>query len=1144
MNLRIQLLTVVIFFAAGIAAVLGGRNTSHRERFVLRDRPEISGEREGKEAENDWFMVQRIFPRNDLPKNAASAVRSGMKSLSRSTASVQTSDWTLAGPSNVGGRVTAVVLDPDDVDVVYAAAASGGVWKSNDLGTTWFNIFNESFSVGALAMDPLNSNVIYVGTGEANPSSVDTYPGNGIWRSSDAGSTWTNLGLGQVGQIGRIAVNPLNPNTIFVAALGLYRSQTPDRGIYRSTDRGASWTKVLFVDDTTGAADIVIDPSDTSNVIAATWTYYRTLAYVFRGGPGSALYRSTNGGSAWSKVTAGVPHDDPNYGRFSLAFAPSNPAIVYALASNGGGYNWGGVYRSTDHGATWSLKYAGSSGETQVWYNNIITVDPFDPGKVWAGMTTLYLSTDSAKTFSAAPISGMYHVDHHALVYSPIFPNTLVLGNDGGIYISTDNGGNWMKSLNLPITQYYAGAVSNLNPHRLLGGTQDNGSSETSNGEDPWSFFWGGDGFYCLIDPTDSNYVYAETQNGGIVYSTNGGGSFNGGTSGLDFSEWNGWETPIAFDPSHPKTLYTGFESVFRTRNNMQSWTKISPNLTYQISSGYSTVSTISVSPVDSNVIYAGTGDGRVWVTTNGGGLWTDVSAGLPLHWVSRVVTDPADAATAYVTLSGFREYDSAAHVYRTTDDGASWTSIGGSLPDIPVNDLVVDPANRSHLYIATDLNVMATTDGGATWNVLGSSLPEVTVHQLAFHAPTRQLAAFTHGRSVYTIRIPDANFATATIELNARWNLVSLPLRSQIDSAHYLFPMSGGPAFSYQPGSGYLASPVIVPGTGYWIQLPSGPAQAEISGYLIPAETLAVTAGWNLIGSISSPLPVGAVGTIGTTIISSVFGYSNGYVVTDTILPGGGYWLNMSQAGGIILQSGSRNPRPLPVVGVRELLAKYGTLTIRDAGGNSQTLYVGRASAGMTEASCLLPPVPAPGIFDARFATQSALLLEEDHPGASVPIRVRAGSYPLRIEWHAAGGTDARLTANGTETPMKEHGSITVPREGEQISVRFGPSGNTPTAFALAQNYPNPFNPSTQIGYSLPADARVRLTVYSTTGQLICTLADGVQAAGEKRVVWNGTAASGIPVSSGVYLCRIEIQPLGNPAGAVTFMKKMVCIR
>lgn len=1152
---KIEILcSAIVLLLSGWVILSRGDRTFYKYRIPSRSdhvNAMISRDRGNEgEAESDWFIMQRAFPGNDIPRAALPAMKAGMKHYSdrpfknRSVSSG--SDWTLAGPSNIGGRVTSVALDPTDRNIVYAAAASGGVWKSTDLGTTWRNIFNESFSIGSLALAPDNPDVIYVGTGEANPSSVDTYPGNGIWRSTDAGSTWTNLGLSETGHIGKIVVNPLNSNTIFVSTLGLYRSKTIDRGIYRSVDYGATWNNILFINDTTGTADLALCPSDTTILLAASWTYYRTLPSVDRGGPASGLYRSSNGGTIWTKITSGYPHDDPSIGRASLTFAPSNTSIVYSLVANGGGYNWGGVYKSTDQGITWTESYTNSVySESQVWYNNIVTVNPTNSNIVWAGMTTLYQSTDAGATFHPAAISGPNHVDYHALEYSRADLNTVITGNDGGIYISTDGGTNWSKSLNLPITQYYAGTVSYLNPNRFMGGTQDNGSSLTRNGSDPWAFFYGGDGFYCLIDPTDSQYVYAESQYGSIGYSTNGGNSFNGGTNGLDGSEFMGWETPIAMDPQHPKTLYTGYESIYRTTNHMQSWAKISGNLTDHITNAFSTISTIDVSPIDSNVIYTGTGDGNVWVTTNGGGLWTNISTGLPLHWVTRVVADPESSNIAYVTLSGFREYDSSAHVFRTNNFGATWTNIGTTLPDIPVNDLIIDPQIRSHLYIATDMNVMYTTDGGSDWNIFGSSLPVVTVHDLAFHPNARELVAFTHGRSVYTIQVAGKGFTNQYLTLAPRWNLVSNPLQETNDSVGILFPSSGGQAFSFDSLSGYLTSSTMVPGRGYWIQNPSAfPQISHLFGNLVQAETLAVTGGWNLIGALSTPISKNNLLVVGTNIISSLFGYSNGYAPQDSLMPGFGYWVKVDRPGTIILQTGSQSAGYIPPENAGTL-GRYNTLMLEDVQGNRSSLYFGKREGSDHETAFEMPPVPVGGIFDARFVSNSILALSDDHAGETVPIRISSSSFPVQVVWrvHTANSV-ASLILDGKEIPMTGVGAVSIRVMDQKLGLKFISTVQEPMSFALFQNYPNPFNPSTEVSFTLAEKSNVRISIYDDVGRFVTRILDGTRDAGKQSAGWNATDQHGNQVASGVYIYRLEASSLSSPGRTFVDAKRMVCIR
>jgi photosystem II stability/assembly factor-like uncharacterized protein len=720
--------------------------------------------------DNDWFMTRLSYPYNEIPQHALESMRQEMSSRfprkqSAHATVADTASWVLAGPSNIGGRVTSLLIHPADRNIIYAGSASGGVWKTTDFGTTWTNVFNESFSIGSLAFEPGNPNVVYVGTGEANPAGVATYPGNGIWRSTDAGTTWTNLGLTQTGHIGKIVINPHNPNQIFVAALGLYRGKTADRGIYRSNDHGSTWSQVLFLNDTTGGTDVVFSPVDTSTIFAAMWVRYRTPHVSILSGPSSGLYVSLNSGGTWSLVGSGFPSNSATLGRISLATAPSDSSIMYALVASDA--NWGGVYKSTNAGFAWTKTYdGGTSGETQVWYNNVITVDPYNSKHVWSGMTSFYQSTDGSSYNIDFSYGG--HVDHHAIAYAPSDSNTIVIGNDGGIFISTDGGNSWSKSYDLPITQFYAGFIAQQNPQYLLGGTQDNSSMRThTNVVDSWTFIYCCDGFYCLVDPTDTNYVYAEAQNGGLGYSTDGGGSFFDGTIGISGSDRKNWETPIAMDLQHPKTLYTGTQRVYRTTNNMQSWTAISGDLTYGDGGRVGTISTIDVSATDSNVVYAGTDDGRVQVTTNGGGSWQSIGDSLPQRWVTRITVDPDSSNIAYVTLSGFIQYDFGGHIYRTTNYGTTWTNIGATLPDVPINDVVVDPMARTHLYIGTDLNVMYTTDLGTSWNIFGTNLPDVPVHDLALHSTARKLVAFTHGRSAFSTNLaPLTSVNNAPVEV------------------------------------------------------------------------------------------------------------------------------------------------------------------------------------------------------------------------------------------------------------------------------------------------------------------------------------------------------------------------------------------
>lgn len=702
-------------------------------------------------ADNDWFMLQRVYPFDDIDPRRYESARRAIKSVAAPQSALSAPSWQSVGPSNIGGRISAIVLHPTDANTIYAGAASGGVWKSTNNGSTWANIFNESPSIGSLALDPNNPATIYVGTGEANPGGVAIYPGNGIWRSTDAGQTWSNLGLSTTGQLGKIAIHSTNSNRIFVAALGLYRSKTQERGVYRSTNGGVSWERVLFTNDSTGSCDLLIDSANPDRILAGLWSRYRPFTHSIINSATTGLWLSTDGGDTWSQVTNGFPANDVNTGRISLAYAPSQTNLYYALVSNGTGVK--GIYRSTDSGSSWTILGGTFGGEGQVWYNNVTAVHPTNPNIVYAGMTSAYRTTNGGTSWSTTATS--VHVDHHAIEFDRSNPNRIALGNDGGVYISSNGGTSWVKSLNLPVTQFYAGTVDFTNPERHFGGTQDNGTLRTlTGGENTWTMILGGDGFYVLVDPTNPNRIYAESQNGGLAYSTNGGSSFSSGTSGISASDRKNWCTPIAMDPSNPLTLYTGTHRVYRTRNGMQSWTAISSDLTRGNGGRIGTITTIDVAASDSNVVYVGTDDGKVQVTTNGGTSWNDVTGALPVRWVTRVTVDPDSANVCYVTISGYLQYHHQAHVYRTDNYGSSWISIGGNLPDIPLNDVIVDPAARPRLYVASDAGVLYSTTMGATWEVLGTGLPDVPVHDLTLHVPTRKLVAFTHGRSAWSVDV------------------------------------------------------------------------------------------------------------------------------------------------------------------------------------------------------------------------------------------------------------------------------------------------------------------------------------------------------------------------------------------------------
>jgi photosystem II stability/assembly factor-like uncharacterized protein len=477
------------------------------------------------------------------------------------------------------------------------------------------------------------------------------------------------------------------------------------------------------------------------------WERQRREDYIKYGGPMTALYVTTNAGTSWSVVTGGFPSNASDLGRISIDICASNPQVIYALTAFANG-NSRGLYKSTNGGTNWTLINASVAGSSNyAWFNRICKVSPSNADIVICGGLNMERSINGGSSFSSVSAS---HVDQHAVAFAQSNTNFIVIGNDGGIDFSTNGGASWSASNTLPVTQFYAGEIDNNNPNTILGGTQDNGTIRTTGSPGAWSEIYGGDGFYCLVDYTTSQRVYASSQNGGLGRSTNGGASFQGGTSGLDLAYTN-WMTPYVMDKTNPLTLYCGTYRIHRTTNGMASWTPISPDLANAHVQNLGTITTVDVSKTNPGVIYCGTDDANAWVTTNGGANWTKINSGLPYRWVTRVTVHPDFANICYVTLSGYKVDSTGAHVYKTTNYGASWVSISSNLPNAPANDIVIDPAFLQTLYLATDVGVMISTNDGSSWSLYSQGIPSsVPCHDLTLHNPTRKLVVWTHGRSAF----------------------------------------------------------------------------------------------------------------------------------------------------------------------------------------------------------------------------------------------------------------------------------------------------------------------------------------------------------------------------------------------------------
>jgi len=487
-------------------------------------------------------------------------------------------------------------------------------------------------------------------------------------------------------------------------------------------------------------------------------------------GPSSGIYKTNDGGSSWNKITASsLPNPNiQNVGRIGLAIHENDPNIVYSLFTDGS--NIISLYRSNDFGISWTNVDTDNelSGGTAAfsWYFGQVRVHPTNPNIVYVMDVAFMRSTDGGNNW---PIIYGYggpselHVDHHAMAFNPLDPNFIINGNDGGINISTNGGQTFSQPKNIPATQFYEIGLDYNNPEKLYGGTQDNGTNRTPDGSvDNWENIWGGDGFYVVVDYNNSNIIYAESQNGGLVKSTDGGFGWSDGTNGINGSEPTNWSTPVVMDPNSSNILYYGTHSLYRTTNSAVSWAKISPQLTDWVTGRrLGTITTIAAAPTNSNVIFVGTDDAHVWVSSNNGANWNDVSAGLPERWVTRVVVDPSDENIVYVTFSGLKWRDPQPHVYRSTNKGANWIDISGNLPDAPVNAFAVDNNFSNRLYLGSDVGMYVSFDTGQSWEVLGEGLPTLPIGDIKIHPVENFLVAGTYGRSMYKI---DLNLVTDVV--------------------------------------------------------------------------------------------------------------------------------------------------------------------------------------------------------------------------------------------------------------------------------------------------------------------------------------------------------------------------------------------
>jgi len=689
------------------------------------------------------------------------------------------------GPAVGGGRVTAVVGIPGKPNVYYVGAAGGGVFATQDGGLTWKPIFEKesTASIGAIALAPSNPNLIWVGTGEKNIRN-DVVTGKGVFFSSDAGTTWKFMGLRDAGQISNIVIDPHDPNTVFVGVLGHAWGPNADRGVFRTTDGGKSWQKVLFVDQDTGVSSLIMDPGNPMVLFAGLWRVRRYPWNLDSGGPSGGIFRSTDGGNTWKKLKEGLPEEAT--GRIGLGAAPSNPHHIYALVENKKGV----LYDSMDLGDHWKMVSNNHQLAARGFYFSELMVAPNDESRVYFLSFNIMLSEDGGKT--ARPTSRGVHVDHHAMWIDPMDPNRIINGNDGGAYVSSDGARTWRYMDNLPIEQFYMVADDDSAPYNLCGGLQDNngwcGPSNNLSRGGITGFDWytvvGGDGEYVVpAHGKDTHLIYADSQDGSIqrINSENGHSVFVRpylfGVQAMkpaDLKYRFNWTSPIAVSYSDPNEVYLGGNVLFHSTDQGQHWTPISPDLTRndkskQIPSGgpiyfdlsgaetFGAILSMSISPVDPKTIWVGTDDGVVQVTRDGGEHWSNVTSAMPglPEWgrIQQIEASPHDANTAFVAVDFHEVENNKPYAFKTHDGGKTWTTIAQGLPmDDPARVIREDPNRRGFLVAGTDTGLFYSADEGAHWTALKSNFPTVPVYDIKFVKKTHDLVVATHGRGLFVL--------------------------------------------------------------------------------------------------------------------------------------------------------------------------------------------------------------------------------------------------------------------------------------------------------------------------------------------------------------------------------------------------------
>ncbi|MBX2877616.1 MAG: glycosyl hydrolase [Saprospiraceae bacterium] len=686
------------------------------------------------------------------------------------------------GPAFMSGRIADVVKNPKNPSTWYVATASGGVWKTTNNATTWQPIFDryDSYTTGAIAIDPNNPNILWLGTGE-NASQRSAGYGDGVYKSLDAGRSWTNVGLKRSEHIGKILLDPRDPNTVYVAAQGPLWAPGGDRGLYKTVDGGKNWEQVLAISENTGVTDVVLDPRNPDVLYAASYQRRRHVGILVAGGPESAIFKSIDAGKSWKKLSKGLPGGDQ--GRIALAVSPQQPDVVYAHIAAEKGKS--GFFRSSDQGESWKKKSDYIIVDPQ--YYGEIYPDPHQFDKVYVMDMMIHVTEDGGTNFERLN-SRNKHVDNHALLFDPVDPDYLMVGSDGGLYESWDKGNSWKHIANLPLTQFYRVGIDNAEPfYHVYGGTQDNSTlgapSRTNNihgiRNSDWFITTGGDGFQTRVDPTDPNILYSQSQYAGIVRYDKRSGERQDiqpqAKPGEDALRWH-WDSPLIISPHSSTRLYYAAQRLFRSDDRAESWTPISGDLSRNLdrnqmevmgrvwgpeavwknvfTSPLSTIVSLAESRLSEGLLVVGTDDGLIQISEDGGGNWRKIDRfpGVPSGtYVSDVFLSPHDRNTVFAVFNNHKAGDFKPYALKSKDLGRSWTNIGQSLPDRHITwTIVEDHEQAGLLFLGTEFGLFFSVDEGSNWIQLKGGLPTVAIRDLEIQEREQDLVAASFGRGIF----------------------------------------------------------------------------------------------------------------------------------------------------------------------------------------------------------------------------------------------------------------------------------------------------------------------------------------------------------------------------------------------------------